>query len=65
MEKAISGNNSKEMTQQSFTYSKSMIETVENGVKYAPSLQKRHQDDDNDVVLVSLLLTMKIFQNVL
>ena len=33
----------------------------EQGVKYVQSQQKRQQNDVNDVVLVSLLLTLNMF----
>ena len=45
-------------TQPAFTCSKLTIETLEQGVKYIQSKQQRYQNDANDVVLVSLLLTL-------
>ena len=46
--------------QLTFTCPKSTIETLEKGVKYDQSSQG-HQNDSNDVILVSLLLTLNIF----
>ena len=37
-----------------------IIETLEEGVKYVQSEQLRHQSGANDVVLVSLFLTMNM-----
>ena len=51
----------KKQTQQTFTRSKSTIETLEKDVKYVQKYL-RHQNDMNDVILVSLLLTLNIFQ---
>ena len=45
----------------SSTCSKLKIETLEQGVRPAPSLQQRHPSDVNDVVLVSLWFTLNIF----
>ena len=45
--------------QQTFTYSNSTIETLKKGMKYVQSKQLRHQNDD--VVVVSLLLTLDNF----
>ena len=44
------------LTQPTFTCSKSTMETLEQYVKSVQTLQERHQNDVNDVV-VSLLLT--------
>ena len=38
--------------------SKSTVETSEQCVKFAQGSQKRHQNDINNIVLVSLLLTL-------
>ena len=43
-----------------FTYSKLTIETLERGVQYVQSQEKRHQKDASGVVLVSLLLNLNI-----
>ena len=50
-----------QITKQTFTYSKSAIQTFQKGVKYAQNLQQRHQIDIIDTVLVLLLLTLNIF----
>ena len=47
--------------QPAFTYLKLTIETLEQSVKYVQSQQERHQNKNNGVVLVSLLLTLNIF----
>ena len=49
-------------TKRTFTCLKSTKKTVGNGVKYVQKLQQRHQNDVNDIVLVSLLLTLNISQ---
>ena len=43
------------------TCSKLTLETLEQDVKYVQSKQSRPQNDGNDVVLVSLMLTLNIF----
>ena len=48
-------------SQQTFTGSKSTIETLERGVKYVQSQQLKHQNAVIDVVLIFLLLTLNIF----
>ena len=45
-------------TQQTFTYSKSTIETLGKGMEYVQSSQKRHQTDANDLFLVFQLLIL-------
>ena len=49
------------INQQTFTYSKLTIETPEKVVKHVQSYYYRHQMDVNELVLVSLLLTLNIF----
>ena len=44
----------RETPQITFTYSKSIIETVEKSVKYIRSYQSKHQNDVSDVALVFL-----------
>ena len=50
------------ITQPAITCSKLTIETLEQGVKYVQSYQKKHQSDIIGVVLVSLLLTLNILR---
>ena len=46
-----------------FICSKLTIETLEQVAKYVQSQQERQQNDSNGVVLVSLLLTLNIINN--
>ena len=46
------------LSQQSFTCSKSTLETLEKGVKYVQVNKKKKQERFHDVVLVFLLLTL-------
>ena len=48
-------------TKQTITCSKSTIETVKQVVKYVQRKQKRHQNNVDDVVLVSSLLNLNVF----
>ena len=48
-------------TQQTFTYSKSTIETLEKAVEYIQSQQQQHWNDVNEVALMFLLLPVNIF----
>ena len=41
-----------------FICSKLTIKTVEQGVRYVQKEQNRHQNDANDVFLLSLMLTL-------
>ena len=55
------------MFQQTRNYSKSTIEALDKGLAYVQKHEKRHQNDVLDVfivILVSLLLTINIFQKV-
>ena len=51
----------KVVTQFTFTFSKSTIETLEKGVEHILNEKQANQNDVNDVVLVFLLLTTNIF----
>ena len=54
-------------SQPAFTYSELTVETLEHGVKYVQSQQKRHQNGANDIeqilhlVLVFLLLSLNVW----
>ena len=48
-------------SQLTFTCSTSAIETLKRRCEICSKLPIKHQDDVNDVVLVFLLLTLKIF----
>ena len=48
--------------QLTITGSNSTIQTLEKDIKFAQSQQKKHQNDV-DVVLVFLLLTLNMFHN--
>lgn len=46
------------ISQETFTCSKSLIETVEQDLKYFHSKHDKHQDDISEVFLVSSLLSI-------
>ena len=48
-------------SQPALLYSKSTVETSEQCVKFVQGSQKRHQNDINNIALVSLLLTLIVF----
>ena len=50
----------KRHSQTTFTCSKLTIEALKQGVKYVQNEQKRHQNKANNVVLLSLLLTLNM-----
>ena len=50
-----------DFTQSAITCSKLTVKTVEQSVKYVQSQQQRYA---NDVVLLSLLLTLNVFHSV-
>ena len=49
------------LTSKTFTCSKPSIETLDFGVKYGQSQQQQQQSNVNEVVLVSLLLSLSTF----
>ena len=51
-------------TQSAFTCSKLTVEILEQGVNMFKVKQQRHQNNPNGIVLVSLLLTLKIFHTI-
>ena len=55
------GRERKAPSQPAFSCSKLTAESLEQGVKYIQSQQERHPYGANDIVLVSLFLTLNIF----
>ena len=53
------------LTSKTFTCSKPSIEALDLGVKYGQNQQQRQQNNANEVVLVSLLLSLTTFYNFL
>ena len=49
------------LTQQTFTFLKSKIGTLERGVKYIHSLKQRQKSDVTDIILMYFMLTWDIF----